>query len=90
MSGHTSFHDAIHGGFLGARRTMHNANEAVEIAKRRVEAQNIAMNEAKTSHRDLLVLVRRRRATSSQLSAFKKAKILSASEKACWKSLRPS
>jgi hypothetical protein len=42
---------------------MHNANLSVEICKKVVEKEIIAVNEAKTRHMDLLVPVRRRRAT---------------------------
>jgi hypothetical protein len=53
---------------------MHNANLSVEICKKVVEKEIIAVNEAKTRHMDLLVPVRRRRATSAQFAAFKTAK----------------
>jgi hypothetical protein len=74
MPGQASFHEAIHGGFLDARRGMHSANEDVEMLKMILESRHIAMNEAKFRYNDLLVPVRRRRATSSQFSAFKTAK----------------
>jgi hypothetical protein len=53
---------------------MHRASASVEICKKVVEKQIIAMDEAKTRHSDLLVPVKRRRATSAQFAAFKTAK----------------
>jgi hypothetical protein len=74
MSGQTTTQVWVHGYLLNARSNMHHASLSVEICKKVVEKQIIAMNEAKTRHRDLLVPVRRRCATSAQFAAFKTAK----------------